>query len=290
MKIKSKNKKSRKGSKVTYPLSKEPERSDASFRMQLQPEHHHKKTLLRKLKQNVNLVTCFPLDGMHLISGVTKRIVGYLTQGRSKVKLQVKDRIKISKRIFMMKTDIPLEFQRKPRSLKYLKKWKATEFRFFLLYSSPLILKNILDKKLYDHFIFIDIAFRILCDKEFAVKWNSISKNYLICFFKLVRQRYDREALVMNMHNLVHVADYARNMECSLSEIMEFCFENYLGKLKRMIQGGNKVLAQLCRRMHEKDFAQKKKPASPPVIEIVEYESGNFQIKSLKFKGFNISQ
>ncbi|XP_043467386.1 uncharacterized protein LOC122501738 [Leptopilina heterotoma] len=47
--IRSKNKNSKKGSKVIYPLSKKPERSDASFRMQLQSEHHHKKTLLRKL-------------------------------------------------------------------------------------------------------------------------------------------------------------------------------------------------------------------------------------------------
>lgn len=281
----------KKGSKVIFPISKKPERSDASFRNQTQPQHHHKKTPLCKLIQKPNMVTCFPLDGMHLISGVTKRIIGYLTQGRSKVKLKMEERLEFSNRINMMKSDIPCEFQRKPRSLKYFKKWKATEFRFFLLYSGPIILKNIVDKKIYNHFLLLHVAFRILCDKELVVQWNSTAKHYLTCFFKLLSYYYGKESLVMNMHNLIHVADDTKNMHCTLSEIMAFCFENYLGKMKRMIRGGNRVLSQLCRRIHEKDFAQNEKPASPPVVEIIEFKtkSGGIEIKKLKYKGFTIS-
>jgi len=38
----------------------------------------------------------------------------------------------------------PFEFQRKPRSLLHYRQWKATEFRQLLLYTGPVIFKNIL--------------------------------------------------------------------------------------------------------------------------------------------------
>jgi len=49
--------------------------------------------------------------------------------------------------IHLVKNCVPIEFQRKPRSLNYVKKWKATEYRQLLLYSEPFILKNILSNE-----------------------------------------------------------------------------------------------------------------------------------------------
>lgn len=37
---------------------------------------------------------------------------------------------------------VPLKFNRRPRSLKEYKQWKATEFRTFFLYLGPIVLKD----------------------------------------------------------------------------------------------------------------------------------------------------
>lgn len=60
----------------------------------------------------------------------------------------------------------PREFCRRPRTLKEFERYKATEFRQFLLYTGPFILKNILDESLYSHFLELSLALRILLDEK----------------------------------------------------------------------------------------------------------------------------
>lgn len=47
---------------------------------------------------------------------------------------------------------MPREFARQPMSLDYLDKWKATEFRQFLLYTGPVVLKSVVSADTYHHF------------------------------------------------------------------------------------------------------------------------------------------
>ncbi|KAF0711158.1 Uncharacterized protein FWK35_00024933 [Aphis craccivora] len=47
---------------------------------------------------------------------------------------------------FLSSSRLPVEFTRQPRELKYLLRWKATEFRSFLLYLGPIALKGNLDQ------------------------------------------------------------------------------------------------------------------------------------------------
>ena len=281
----------KKGVRTVYPSADEPLRTDRSFRKLKQPEHHKIKTPLLSLKQKCNLIALFVLDFMHLGSGVMKRLLEFWMKGPLITKLSVRERLKLSERIKSMKKEVPVEFQRKPRSLKFLPKWTASEFMFFLLYSGPIVLKNILTPRLYQHFLLLHVACRILCDKEFAVSRNSIAKHYLVCFFKLLKYTYGTVSQIMNMHNLIHLADDAKNMGCSLKIITAFPFENFLGKLKRLVRSGNHALAQLCRRLHEKAFVQKQKPASPSLIEMVEYEpkGEGTSIKTVKYKSLTIS-
>lgn len=68
----------------------------------------------------------------------------------------------MSTKLISLKNYIPCEFARKPRSLKEVKQFKATEYRQFLLYTGPIVLKEILDSTKYDHFITLQIAITIL--------------------------------------------------------------------------------------------------------------------------------
>jgi hypothetical protein len=51
---------------------------------------------------------------------------------------------------------------------------------------------------------------------------------------------YGPQSQVMNVHNLLHVADDVMNFNCSLSRISCFPFENTLGEIKRVLRTANK--------------------------------------------------
>ena len=63
----------------------------------------------------------------------------------------------------VLKLYMPCEFARKPRSLALVKLWKATKFRNLLLYIGPVAFKSFLQKDLYNHFLVLHVAIRILC-------------------------------------------------------------------------------------------------------------------------------
>lgn len=93
------------------------------------------------------MVSQFPLDYMHLVClGVMKRRLG------SRV---IDD---ISQHLLNLKSHIPSEFARKPRSLKEIDRWKATEFRQFLLYTGPVVLAEILHPNMYKNFLLLSVG------------------------------------------------------------------------------------------------------------------------------------
>ena len=57
--------------------------------------------------------------------------------------------ISISDALVNIKPYVPTEFSMKPRSLTEVKQWKATEFGYFLLYTGPVVLANILSETMY---------------------------------------------------------------------------------------------------------------------------------------------
>lgn len=105
---------------------------------------------------------------------------------------------------------------------------------------------------------FVQTLFTATCSlsytvfSEIAIKYNDHAKLFLYYFVTVMRQLYGEESRVLNTHSLVHLTDDAINMRCSLSEITAFPFENVLGKIKSLIRSGNRPLAQLCRRIHER--------------------------------------
>ena len=53
----------------------------------------------------------------------------------------------------MLNGKMPSEFARQPRRLQELDRCKATEFRQFLLYTGHVVLKGIVSKELFQHFL-----------------------------------------------------------------------------------------------------------------------------------------
>jgi len=141
---------------MIYPEIDCAERTDLLFRLEEDPEHHICKTPLTTIQPPIDMIFHFVLDFMHLCClGVMKKLlVDYWIQGNSNVKLGVQGRLEISRRLLALQSQIPVEFQRTTRSLVDILRWKATEFRFFLLYSGPVLLKGIFFLKIYINIFF----------------------------------------------------------------------------------------------------------------------------------------
>lgn len=200
-------------------------RTDESFK-RMDSEHHTVVSPLLKIIPKINMVTDFLLDIMHLgCNGVMLKLLWEnWIKGKRTVRLSNKQQKEVTRRLLMLKSCIPLEFQRKPRSLKFAAKWKAMELRFFLLYCGILILQDLLKTNLYKHFLLFHVAFRISCSDDYKTEVQ-LAKDCLLKFFKAMRFLYGKQALIMNVHNMIHVADDVVNMGCNLSKISAFPFE-----------------------------------------------------------------
>lgn len=70
------------------------------------------------------------------------------------VRLSIRSVNIISHLLILLKNTTPNDFVRKPRSLKDVNQWKAVEFRNFLLYTGPIVLRHVLKEDILYIFIF----------------------------------------------------------------------------------------------------------------------------------------
>lgn len=246
------------------------ERTHDKFCVKSQPEHHTGTTPFVQLL-GLNMIKMFVLDFMHLGSlGVMKKLLDLWLDGYiARVKFSFHQKQQLDFMLETIKNQIPIEFQRKTQSIKHIAYWKATQFGFFLLYSGVVILKNILPKKLYRHFLLLFTGCRILCSNETALRYNKHAKLYLERFVLLTKEYYGKSVLSINIHNLIHIADDCKNMNCNLNSISSYSFESLLGKIRKTLRTGYRPLEQLCNRMHEMFFRKKKIPFLQPTLVIL---------------------
>lgn len=232
-------------------------RTKSTFIKQSQREHHLKAGRSPLLDiPNFDPIKSVFLDSMHLLFlGIMKWIMQQLLGTTKRInrncKLPVRDIDHLNFKLKILVKFIPKEFQRKNFDLNNFIHWKATQFRFFLHYCGALVLHNILPKEIYKHFLLLVVACRILCDPELCVDKVSYARELLQKFFELIPSFYGSDSQVINIHNLIHLADDVEYTKIHLSAISAFPFENYLGNIKRLIVGRNNPLAQLARRISE---------------------------------------
>ncbi|KAJ8928268.1 hypothetical protein NQ314_019219 [Rhamnusium bicolor] len=228
-------------------------RTDTSFLLQQDEDHHISTSPL--IDTEIGMVSAFPLDYMHAVClGVTRKLLNVWVGGNLKVRLRSRTVDILSKHLISLKPFIPIEFNRKPRSLSELPRWKATEFRTFLLYVGPLILKNNIDLAVYEHFLLLHCGISLLLSFKYISDYGCEHATELLnIFVKHCEHIYGLEFYAYNVHILCHLT---RDVEMygPLDMFSAFPFENYLGQIKHLLKSSYKPLKQICRRLKESNF------------------------------------
>jgi len=227
-------------------------RTDIDYRSKAQEDHHTGTSLLEQIP-NLDMIKSFPLDPMHLIYlGVVKKlIVNLWCFGNPPVKLSSKNITDISFNLINQAKNIPVEFNRKPRSLLEAKRWKATEFRQFVLYTGPVVLKRILNNARYINFLSLHVAITILASSKYSY-FIDYASDLLLYFVNTFKILYGAENISHNVHNLLHLSEHVR-VYGPLDNFSAFPFENYLQSILKTIRKNEKPLAQIIKRKSEQN-------------------------------------
>lgn len=270
---------------VVFPEWNNTLRTDESFHNREQIEHHMGTSILEQLQ--IGMVSQIALDYMHLVClGVMKRLLSLWLKGPKNIRLRINQQEIVSKMLSDTRSFIPCEFARLPRSLEHHGKWKATEFRLFLLYLGPVFLKNVLSNDYYTHFLTFSIAIRILCHSKLCSSMNDYAHNLLLYFVSNFSELYGVENMTYNVHNLIHLSNEVKMFGC-LDKFSCFPFENYLKTLRQKIKQSPKPLEQLIHRLEEENAISVNKVVKK-LYPIVHYKN-LYHISKLEYEEFIIS-
>ena len=224
-------------------------RNDIDFSMGLYPEYQLGRSNL--LDFEISCVKMFVLDPMHLVYlGVVRRMTSFWIEGPRICCMSFQQLNRISLNLLNLNGKLPSEFARQPRSLDVFKRWEATEWRQFLPYKGTVVLKSVLNPTLYEHFLSLTVAISILSCNGLSLKMISYSRE-INTSIKL----YGPSFQIYNVHSLIHLPDDTSYFKDNLDNISAFRFENHLKTLKSMIRNSNSPLAQMVKRVSEKETA-----------------------------------
>ena len=134
-------------SRICFPNGKYSLRTDELFSMNAYKNFQIGYSVLNNVPGFLP-ISSTPLDYMHSIRlGVVKKMILLWIKGPLSVRLNRRAINKILHLLLLIKSSTPKEFVRKPRPISDIKHWKAVEFRSFLLYVGPTVLRHILKKK-----------------------------------------------------------------------------------------------------------------------------------------------
>ena len=130
-----------------------------------------------------------------------------------------------------------------------------------------MILEGILPDKIYQHFLLLHISITILLSKLLTKNYGYLAKSLLKMFVAECTELYGKSFNIYYMHRAIHIADDAIRFT-TLDKCSAFRFENYVGKLKRMIRKGNNVVEQLVARIDENSLINYKSKSNKNAIKV----------------------
>lgn len=215
-------------------------RTDDDFIYCLQNGHHVGVPILREL--NLELKSQFVLDYKYVVcEGVMKRLMNLWLTGKLDYRLNKESVRRISADLAVMAHCCPKEFRQKPKSLDNLADWDAYDWRQFLLYYSPIVLKNYLPQKYYIHFLYLHLAIRILISTELYVECSTyVAGQLLNTFVADYSILYGSHLIDYNVHNLLHFEEV--NMKAGpMCRMNGYRYDRQMDAILKSIQSSSSI-------------------------------------------------
>lgn len=165
------------------------------------------------------MILQFPVDYMHCAClSVMRKLLFLWRNGSRLYRININE---FEEYIMHIKRYWPQKFNRKPRSINQLGRWKATELRQFLLYMGPVILKNMLHYHVYSNFVLLKYAITILLNHELNVQYNEYARSYCRYLYAHSVHIYGKDFGVCNTLVLIPLADDVRNFKYTSEALLE---------------------------------------------------------------------
>ena len=238
-------------------------RTDRSFREERDDNHHHG-TCSPLVQLPIDMVRDFPLDYMHLVLlGVVRKLMCmWFPASKKKVKrskffflhlIAGPGLAKSNRRALLCSKFTPKEFQRRPRSFADINYFKATEFRNIVCYLFPFIFHKVFANDVtYKHFNLLVVSMRLLLSPSTCPELVTYARRLLDKFVEQGGEVYGTKFYVNNVHALIHLCDDYERFGC-LDRVSSFPFESYMYRLKRFVKRPGNELAQVVKRVKERD-------------------------------------
>lgn len=198
--------------------------------------------------QNFDVIFSFLYDYMHqiLLGPVKLLLHAWFDKHNSKEWFYVtpKRQLIINGRLAKIKS---LEYSMNPRPIGELKKFKAKDFRNFLLYYIVPCFQGVLSEKCLNHFKLLSAAIYMLLKKTITAQDVSTAKAKLMDFVKEFEVLYGKHRVTMNIHLITHIPLLIQ-LSGPLWVQSAFFFESNNGILVKSIKGPTHVLSQITKK------------------------------------------
>lgn len=219
---------------MTFPGVNAPRRTNESFRSKTNEDYHKGPSPLERLP--IDIISVVSLDYMHVVClGVVKRLIRFWVNAKKMVRIPEEKLNLLDMNIENVRKYYPSDFSRLPRSFQEFENFKATELRALLLYTGPFLLKGILRKKQYNHFMLLHSSIRLLVAQETHILYNDEATSLIKQFISDYIIIYGPEYISYNVHNLIHLPECAK-IHGPLDKFSVFKYENHLQEIKKKIK------------------------------------------------------
>lgn len=216
-------------------------------------EDHHKEGISPLSMLPIRMSSQVPFEYMHLVClGVMKKLLTAWVYGKYSKTSKLSGRLisVICERLHVLRQYCPSDFARHPRSLDICSKYKATEFRQFLLYTGPVVIYGLLGEHLYKHFLLLHSAIRVLISKSPSKQHLTFAELALQKFVFRADNLYGRTFNSYNVHGLLHLTDDVRRFG-NLDSYSAFPYENNMSIFRKYCRKPSLPLQQFFNRMRE---------------------------------------
>lgn len=228
---------------MVFSCIKDKERTDEEFRNYMDQQHHKSRTILTENAFVTDMIHSFPIDAMHgLDLGIMKKIL-HLFISKKFFDPSFADSL-----ITNISKFVPSDFARRPRSLKFIDHYKATEYRLFALYLGPVVFKLCgVQTCQYNNFLNFFVSYRILMGEDGIVEENNCKIAELLLQNFVTTFHLTFEELSYNFHNLLHLGDVVRK-HGPLDKYSAYKYENFYFLLRSWIRKPSHIFEQIYTR------------------------------------------